>query len=187
MLQEEMTFTSREAFRSWLAENHHSSPGVWLVFGKGGGRVTLKADEALEEALCFGWIDGQIQSVDEDHYLKKFTPRRKDSAWSEKNRGLAAQLIEKGLMTAAGLAAIAQAKARGCWETPQREPVTDAQVEVLVQALAGAEPALSNFLKMPPSVRRTYTALYLDAKKEDTRQARLRKIIERLNENKKPM
>ena len=65
--------------------------------------------------------------------------------------------------------------------------MTDAQVEVLTQALAGAEPALSNFLKMPPSVRRTYTALYLDAKKEETRQARLKKIIARLNENKKPM
>ena len=118
MRQIEMTFASREAFRNWLAENHLASPGIWLVFGKGGRRVTLKAEEALEEALCFGWIDGQIQSVDEDHYLKKFTPRRKDSEWSEKNRGLAAQLTEKGLMTAAGLAAIEQAKARGCWESP---------------------------------------------------------------------
>ena len=145
------------------------------------------AGEALEEALCFGWIDGQISSVDDEKYLKKFTPRRKGSKWSERNREIATRMIENGRMTEYGMAAIEQAKKSGTWDSPKQVPVTDDQVDILVEALNGAEPALSNLLKMSPSVRRTYTAFYLDAKKEETRINRLQRIIERLNQNKPPM
>ena len=168
-------------------ENHSVSKGVWLVFGKAGKLKTLRADEALEEALCFGWIDGQFNSIDDTKYLKKFTPRRKGSKWSEKNRNTADRLIENGRMTEYGMTAIEQAKRDGTWDTPKQEPISDSQIEILIGALQGAEPALSNFMKMPLSVRRTYTALYLDARKEETRIKRLERIIERLNENKKPM
>ncbi len=90
-------------------------------------------------------------------------------------------------MAEAGQAAIDQAQKAGTWDNPKPAPISEAQIEGLVQALSGAEKALANFLKMPLSVQRTYTALYLDAKKEETRKKRLEKIIERLNENKKPM
>jgi uncharacterized protein YdeI (YjbR/CyaY-like superfamily) len=90
-------------------------------------------------------------------------------------------------MTEHGLAAIERAKRNGAWDAPPRERVPDEQIEVLVKALQGADLALANFLKMPPSVRRTYTAAYLDAKKEATRIKRLEWIIGRLNENKRPM
>jgi uncharacterized protein YdeI (YjbR/CyaY-like superfamily) len=90
-------------------------------------------------------------------------------------------------MTEYGTMAIEQAKRDGTWDLPNREPISDGQIEILTGALQGAEPALSNFTKMPLSVRRTYTAMYLDAKKEETRIRRLERIIERLNENKKPM
>lgn len=184
---DQLLFEDRDAFREWLCQNHDTSSGIWLVLGKGGKVKTLTADEALEEALCFGWIDGQLKSVDDHTYVKRFTPRRKGSVWSERNRELALDLIQRGMMTEAGQAAIDAAKAMGSWDKPGPAPVTEDQVGLLIEALSGAEPALTNFLAMPFSVRRTYTALYLDAKKEETRKKRLAGIIQRLNENKKPM
>ena len=186
-MNEQVLFPDSEDFRKWLSENHDTSKGIWLVFGKTAKLITVKADEALEEALCFGWIDGQIQSIDDDKYLKKFTPRRKGSKWSEKNRSTANRLIKNGKMTEFGISAIEQAKKQGTWDIARVEPVSDSQIEILVSALNGVEPALSNFLKMPLSVKRTYTTAYLDAKREETRIKRLERIIERLNENKRPM
>ncbi len=186
-MREELLCTNRDEFRRWLTANGSVSNGIWLVFGKSGQLQTVKPDEALEEALCFGWIDGQISSVDEAKYIKKFTPRRKGSKWSARNRGIAGKLIEQGQMSEQGFAAIAQAKRDGTWETPEAEPISDAQIAMLVDALRGHEPAATNFAKMPPSVRRTYTAHYLNAKAEKTRASRLEQIIGRLNENKRPM
>jgi uncharacterized protein YdeI (YjbR/CyaY-like superfamily) len=187
MSNDQLLFETREAFRNWLFRNHHLSSGIWLVLGKGGRLKTLTADEALEEALCFGWIDSQLKSIDDQKYLKKFTPRRKGSVWSERNRELVKKLIENGTMMEAGQVVIDQAQKEGTWDRPRPAPISETEIGVLTQALSGAEKALANFLKMPLSVKRTYTALYLDAKKEDTREKRLEKIIERLNENKKPM
>jgi len=112
-MDEQILFPDREEFRKWLLENHNVSKGIWLVFGKAGRLKTLKADEALEEALCFGWIDGQFIIIGDEEYLKKFTPRRKGSKWSERNRGIVNRLIENGNMTEYGLVAIEQAK-RDC-------------------------------------------------------------------------
>ena len=182
-----LAFADRDAFRKWLVVNHQVNSGIWLVFGKAGKLKTLTADEALEEALCFGWIDGQLQKLDEARYRKRFTPRREGSAWSERNRSLAQKLIESDGMTEAGHAAIAQARKAGTWSLPKPAPISDAQVQMLVQALQGTGLALANFQNMPPSVRRTYTAVYLSAKKEDTKNRRLETIIARLKENKKPM
>jgi len=81
----EMQFASREEFRIWLQNNCMSSGGIWLLFEKSGGPKTIKAGEALEEALCFGWIDGQIQSIDDKSYIKYFSIRRENSKWSDKN------------------------------------------------------------------------------------------------------
>ena len=186
-MESQLLFADRGEFHAWLVDNHARSNGFWMVFGKGDTLKTVKASEALEEALCFGWIDGQIKSVDESRYLTRYTPRRERSKWSEKNRKLATKLIEQGKMTEHGLAAIARAKKDGTWDIPKGEPIASEQTDALVQALTGLEPALSNFQKMSPSVRRTYTAHYLSAKAEDTRKRRLEQIVARLNENKKPM
>lgn len=180
-------FRDREEFRKWLYENHDKSVGIWMIFGKTKKLVTIKAEEALEEALCFGWIDGQLNSIDQDKYLKRFTPRRKGSIWSEKNRKTAEMLISSGRMMESGFNAIAEAKRTGKWDAPKADAINDEQISILINALSGHEPALSNFCRMSNSVKKTYTALYLDAKKEETRANRLQKIIERLNENKKPM
>lgn len=180
-------FKDREELRKWLYENHDKSSGIWMVFGKTKNLVTVKAEEALEEALCFGWIDGQLNSIDQERYLKRFTPRRKGSSWSEKNRKTAEMLISSGRMTGSGLNAIEEAKRTGKWDATKADPIGEEQIDILIKALSGHELALLNFINMPQSVRKTYTALYLDAKKEETRVNRLQKIIERLNENKKPM
>ena len=88
-----LKFSNREGFRNWLSDHCVSSEGVWLLFGKAGGPKTIKAGEALEEALCFGWIDGQMKRIDETSYKKYFSSRRKNSKWSEKNKVLAEKLF----------------------------------------------------------------------------------------------
>ncbi len=186
-MKQQLLFRDREEFRNWLGENHDTSPGIWLILGKSGKLETVKAEEALEEALCFGWIDGLIKSIDDSRYLKKFSRRRTGSKWSVKNRKTAEQLVADGKMTKFGLAAIEEAKKSGNWDLPERETATNDQIEILVNDINGVEPALSNFLNMPLSIRKTYTMFYLDAKKEETRMRRLEKIIERLNANKGPM
>ncbi|MEN6520427.1 MAG: hypothetical protein ABFD46_04650 [Armatimonadota bacterium] len=180
-------FASREEFREWLNENCQSVQGIWLVIGKKGGPKTLSASEALEEALCFGWIDGQMNSLDETAYKKYFAQRRKGSKWSEKNKGLIDSLEAQGKMTDHGRAKVEEAKRRGTWDTPKPVPFTDEQLNTLVELLKGTEPAYSNFLAMSQSVRVTYTAVYLAAVSEEARARRLARIIERLNNNLKPM
>lgn len=180
-------FPDRQAFRSWLEANHATSAGEWLLFGKNATLRSLTAEEALEEALCFGWIDGQLQRIDDASYRKKFTPRRPKSVWSQKNRTTALALATDGRMAPAGLAAMARARQEGTWENPVREPVPDEAVASLITAIGSSEPARTNYLHMSPSVQRTYAAHYREAKKEETRVKRLAQIIARLDENRGPM
>lgn len=184
---EQILFETRLDFRNWLNANCTTSGGIWLVFSKNARIKTLKASEALEEALCFGWIDGQMQSIDETKYLKYFSLRRKGSKWSEKNKNLVKELEAQGLMTNFGQDKIEEAKKNGMWDAPKPEPITDNQVQMLVELLNGIEPAYTNFNSMSPSVRRNYTGLYFDAKSDDAKRRRLEKIIDRLNSNLKPM
>ena len=185
--REQLQFASREEFREWLNENCMSVQGIWLVFGKKGGPKTLSANEALEEALCFGWIDGLMKSIDEKVYIKYFAQRRNGSNWSEKNKGLVASLEKQGKMTDHGFAKVEEAKKKGTWDAPKPRPFTDEDINTLSEALKDTEPAYSNFLAMSQSVKITYTAVYLTAVSEETRAKRLAKIIERLNNNLKPM
>ena len=182
-----MEFSSREAFRQWLSANGRTSGGVWLLFGRPGGPKTLKAAEALEEALCFGWIDGQMKHIDGESYRKYFSPRRENSRWSEKNRALARSLEERGLMTDAGRAKIREARENGQWYAPGPAAVTEEQIAQLSALLEGIEPACANFRAMPPSVRKTYARAYFDARTAAGRERRLAWIADRLNRNLRPM
>jgi len=110
-------FDSAAAWETWLGSNHHNDVGVWLKIGKKGAPVsTVTYAEALDEALCFGWIDGQRKSYDEHYFVQKFTPRRKRSMWSKRNVGKAEDLIKAGRMRAGGQAEIDAAMADGRWE-----------------------------------------------------------------------
>lgn len=187
MADDGMVFEHRSDFREWLEENRLSDEGVWLVFGKAGGPKTLKASEALEEALCFGWIDGQMRKIDEASYRKYFSKRRPNSKWSEKNKKLAADLEKRGLMTDRGRVKIEEAKANGQWDAPKAAVITEADIERIAEMLEPYETAHANFLGMPPSARKTYTRAYLDAKTDAGREKRLTWMIDRLNKNLKPM
>jgi len=180
-------FSNRESFRKWLYENCRSSPGVWLLFGKPGGPKTVQAGEALEEALCFGWIDGQMQRMDEKTYRKYFSLRRGNSNWSEKNKELAVKLEKQGIMTDYGREKIKEAKKNGQWDAPKPPGITEEQTALLSDLLKKYEPAYTNFQAMPPSVKKTYTRAYFDAKTEAGQESRLSWIIERLHKNLKPM
>ena len=184
---EPLLFKTRADFRNWLIQNGASSDGIWLVFGKKASVQTLKASEALEEALCFGWIDGQMQSIDEASYLKYFAQRRKGSKWSDKNKEIVKKLESAGLMTDYGRAKVEEAKKNGMWNAPKSEPVSDAQIELLTEKLKAYEPAFSNFMAMSPSVKKSYTGMYFDAKSDEAKQRRFEKIVSRLNQNLKPM
>lgn len=182
-----LEFTGREDFRQWLCENCLKRAGVWLLFGKAGGPKTVKAGEALEEALCFGWIDGQMQSIDDRAYNKYFSMRRENSKWSEKNKALAEKLDRLGLMTDFGRAKIEEAKRNGGWDAPKTWAVTEDQVAAVAAVLEGHEPARSNYLAMSLSVQKTYARAYFDAKTDVSREKRTQWMIERLGKNLKPM
>ena len=115
----ELLVPDAAAWRGWLAE-HHAAPGIWLVLAKKGtGEPTsLSYDAALEEAIAYGWIDGQVQRRDQRTYRQRFTPRRPRSSWSERNAGLAERLVAEGRMHPAGAAAVARAKDEGRWPVP---------------------------------------------------------------------
>lgn len=186
-MSDSMEFASREEFRKWLCEHSQSSAGVWLLFGKAGGPKTIKAGEALEEALCFGWIDGQMQSIDDKTYRKYFSMRRENSKWSEKNKALVESLEAQGLMTDFGRRKVEEAKQNGQWYAPGPMAVTEEQIACLSAVLEAYEPAFTNFQAMPLSVRKTYTRAYFDAKTDAGRERRIAWIVERLNQNLRPM
>ena len=186
-MSDTMEFANREEFRKWLNDNCLTSEGVWLLFGKAGGPKTIKAAEALEEALCFGWIDGQMQSLDDKTYKKYFSARREKSKWSDKNKKLVQSLEERGLMTDHGIKKIEEAKKNGQWDAPDLMALTDEHISCLSELLEKYEPAFTNFQAMPLSVKKTYTRAYFDAKTDAGREKRLAWIVDRLNKNLRPM
>ena len=182
-----LVFSDRTEFRRWLTANCLSADGVWLLFGKNGNPKTVKADEAREEALCFGWIDGQMQSLDGNTYKKYFSMRRANSKWSERNKSLAKSLEERGLMTDFGRAKMQEAKKNGQWDAPKPAAITEEQIACLSEILKAYELAYTNFSAMSLSVKKTYVKAYLDAKTEAGREKRISWIVDRLNKNLKPM
>lgn len=182
-----LSFINRQAFREWLDKYGSNSDGVWLLFDKKEKNDTLTAGEALEEALCHGWIDGQVKSLDGNTYKKYFARRLATSKWSLKNKELAQFLIDRGLMTNMGLEAIEIARKNGLWENAARTVISEEQIQAFKGIIKPYEPAYSNLMAMSHSVQRTYTGFYFDAKSDKTRLTRLEKIIDRLNNNLKPM
>lgn len=182
-----LTFADRQSFRDWLGQYGKESEGVWLLFSKKRGFVTISAGEALEEALCHGWIDGQIQSIDDVYYKKYFARRLPKSKWSAKNKKLAEALLEKGLMTPIGKEAFERGGENGSRENTGPVGLIDVQMKLFKEVIQPFEQAYTNLLAMSPSVQRTYARFYADAKTEKTKVSRLEKIVDRLNRNLKPM
>jgi uncharacterized protein YdeI (YjbR/CyaY-like superfamily) len=175
-------------WRAWLDAHHAESDGVWLVLAKKGTvRPTrLTYDDALEEALCHGWIDGQVRRRDEATYRQRFTPRRARSPWSKRNVGLAERLVAEGRMQPAGAAEIERAKADGRWEAAYAGPATIEVPDDLAAALA-AEPRAKAMFDALTS-RNRYAVLYrvTTAKRADTRARRIEQFVAMLARGETP-
>ncbi len=182
----ELLFATRDDFRNWLCENAPTSDGIWLTFGKTKAVVTLSANDALEEALCFGWIDGQMQSIDNSKYRKYFACRRPKSPWSEKNKKIIEMLRERNLMTDLGEKAVETAKQNGMWDDSPSGSISDEQIANFIDKLSGFSHARENFIAMSRSAKVAYVRRYLSFKKEETRQRDFEKIVNMLNQNLKP-
>lgn len=177
-----MTAADRAAWRAWLAENHDGR-GVWLVLAKKGTTdpTSLTYAEALEEALCFGWIDGQARSADDATYRQRFTPRRARSPWSQRNVGIADRLITDGLMQPAGLAEVERARSDGRWAAAYSGQASIEMPDDLAAALAARPSAQAMFEILTRQNR--FAVLYRigNAKRADTRARRIEQFVEMLS------
>jgi uncharacterized protein YdeI (YjbR/CyaY-like superfamily) len=173
-----MAFKSKEDWQKWLAKNHGEPAGIWLQLAKkASGLASVTYHEALEIALCFGWIDGQKKPLDEKFWLQKFTPRRSRSGWSKVNRAKALLLVEQGFMQPAGLREIERAKADGRWEAAYDSAKTAVVPADLKKALAKSAEAKGFFATLDSANR--YAILYRiqTAKKAETRLARIEQYV----------
>jgi uncharacterized protein YdeI (YjbR/CyaY-like superfamily) len=173
-----IAFPSQATWEQWLEENHESSNGLWVKLAKkASGIETVVYAEAVDVALCFGWIDGQVARFDDDWYLQRFTPRRARSKWSQINREKAEALIAAGRMRPAGLHEVERAKADGRWEAAYASPSKMTVPDDLQKALDDNPEAKRQFEALNASNR--YAVLYRvhDAKRPETRARRIEKFV----------
>jgi uncharacterized protein YdeI (YjbR/CyaY-like superfamily) len=180
-----LQFESSLDFRRWLEKNHAGSDGFWLRFFKKASKAkSLTYAEALDQALCHGWIDGQMKSYDEQSWLQKFTPRRPRSGWSKINTQHVERLVKDGFMTPAGLAAAEAAKSDGRWTAAYDSPRNASPPEDLLRELDKNEEAKAFFKGLNRA--NVYSIVYRlqTARKPETRQKRLKMILDMLAQGK---
>jgi uncharacterized protein YdeI (YjbR/CyaY-like superfamily) len=182
---EQVYAADRAAWRRWLAANHASSPGIWLVFDKKSSRPDrLAYVDAVEEALCFGWIDSTARTLDDTRYVQLMAPRKPKSTWARTNKARVERLIALGLMAEAGLASIERAKANGSWESLD---AVEAMVmpDDLVAALAATPGAAERFAAFAPSARKGYLHWINSAVRPETRAHRVSEVAGHAAANRK--
>jgi uncharacterized protein YdeI (YjbR/CyaY-like superfamily) len=181
-----LTFADRKSWERWLRKHHATEPEIWIQTAKAAsGLQSVTQSEALEIALCYGWIDGRIQPLDKNYTLRRFIPRRKDSIWSQVNRAKALQLIEAGLMQPAGLAAIEQAKANGRWESAY-QPVRDKSIPTdLETALKKNKKAAAFFKTLDGKNRYAFVFRLQTTRKPELRAAKVAKFVAMLERGEK--
>jgi len=168
----------RAAWRAWLAANHASVPGAWLVTWRPrSGRAGLDYEAAVEEALCFGWVDSTAGRVDDDRGKLYFAPRKPRSGWAATNKARVERLLAAGRMAPAGLAVIERAKANGSWEVLDSVERLDVPDD-LAATLAAQPPAAANFAAFPPSARKQMLTWVAFAQRPETRTDRIRQIAD---------
>ncbi len=174
-----LSVTSRAEWRSWLASHHDQASEAWLLLNKAGGREPpLSLHAVQEEALCFGWVDVMNKRIDDSHYALRFTPRRAGSAWSISNIRRVETLITAGLMTAAGLKAVAEAHQNGQWEAALQIERTDLIPTDVEKALRRRKGALAGYRSLSHSRKRQILRWLATAKSQGTRQRRIEAIIQ---------
>ena len=182
-----MQFASGAGWRDWLETNHSSEKELWLILYK--SRTAYKGlsyKEALEEALCFGWIDGTLRRIDDEMHMVRFSPRKSRSIWSKANRARAEKLMAQGRMREAGLAKIEQAKANGEWYREWSDDKGPIVPDDLIKALKDNKTAKKNWESFPPSLKQQFAYWIISAKCDDTRNNRIRKTVEMAERNERP-
>jgi uncharacterized protein YdeI (YjbR/CyaY-like superfamily) len=178
--------SNRKDWRKWLARNHLKEKEIWLVYyKKHTGKDRVPYDDAVEEALCFGWVDSIVNRMDEDRYAQKFTPRKDNSKWSELNKKRVAKLEQLGLMTAHGTRKVEIAKQNGKWDEVIERPVFDEIHPDFQIALDQNPDAKSNFANLAQTYKKHYIMWISTAKKIETRQKRITEAIALLSKNQK--
>jgi uncharacterized protein YdeI (YjbR/CyaY-like superfamily) len=179
-------FETARAWREWLEGNHDRAPGVWAkIAKKGSGIATVTYQEALEDALCFGWIDGQKRSYDGDYFIQKFTPRTKRSVWSKRNQEIVARLMRHGRMQPAGQTQIDLAKADGRWARAYDSPKNMTVPEDFLRELSKNKQAGAFFQTLDKANTFAIAWRLETAKKPETRQRRMKKILGMLSRGEK--
>jgi len=183
---EQLSFKNQEDFGNWLGKNHAKSEGLWLqFFKKGSGITTVSHDEALNEALCYGWIDGQLKKCDDKSWLQKFTPRRSKSIWSKRNAEKAIELINLKRMKPAGQKEIDSAKKDGRWEKAYDSPENMKLPDDFLKELSKNKKALKFFETLNRANLYSISWRLQTAKKPETRKIRIIKIIKMLSKEEK--
>jgi uncharacterized protein YdeI (YjbR/CyaY-like superfamily) len=182
---EQVYVEDRAAWRRWLAANHARSPGIWLVFDKKSSRPDrLAYVEAVEEALCYGWIDSTVRTLDDKRYVQLMMPRKPKSTWARTNKERVERLIAQGLMAEAGLASIERAKANGSWVSLDAVEAFVVPAD-LRKALRARPAAAKNFAAFAPSVRKAYLHWISQAVRPETRANRVAQVAQLAAENRK--
>ena len=177
---------SRKDWRAWLKKHHATSSGVWLVFAKKHSRLpTVSYNDAVEEALCFGWIDGLMNPVDDTFYMQLFTPRTAKSRWAASNKKRVEKMIAAGLMTEAGMKMIELAKQTGTWNAFDAVDAMTVPPD-FAQALRATSGAKRTFDAYTPGVKKQCLHYLNDAKRPETRAKRIAMIVEAAASGKKP-
>jgi uncharacterized protein YdeI (YjbR/CyaY-like superfamily) len=178
---------NRDKWREWLKENHLSEKEIWLIYyKKHTEKPTVVYNEAVEEALCFGWIDSTVKRIDEETYMQKYTPRKAKSLWSLVNKNRVINLIKEEKMTKAGLELVKIAKQNGQWEKAYSSKDKLEMPPNLLAALNANPIALENFNNFSPSNQHNYIAWVLAAKREETIEKRINAVVSRSEKNEKP-
>ncbi len=184
---EALHFESRQQWRQWLEQHHDTETEAWLVhFKKGSATAAVSMDDAVEEAICFGWIDSKLMSIDKEKFVLRYSPRRDNSVWSKTNKERAERMIASGQMTDAGLAKIAEARKRRLWETAYTNRNQDILPSDLKTALGADENALANFDKFANTYRNMYIGWVTGARTAATRRKRITEVVRRSAQNLKP-
>ena len=187
LTESSLHFESAGQWRRWLAANSQNASKAWLeIRRKQSDRPGIFYEDALGEALCFGWIDGKMKSVNRDMYVLRFSPRRKNSVWSRNNRERAEQLIAAGKMERQGYEAIRQARANGRWSSAYSSQHKPDVPQDLEKALSGSSLARANFSAMSNSHQLMYVRWVLEAKRTGTRERRIAEVVRRAEQNRRP-
>ena len=178
---------NRNEWRSWLEKNHNSENEIWLIYyKKNSGKPRIPYDDAVEEALCYGWIDSLVKSIDDEKYMQKYTPRKKNSVWSELNVKRCEKMIKEGQMTMAGLKLIELAKESGNWQKAYEPKKSFEMPDSLKIALKKDKTVWNNFNNFAPSYKNNYIAWVVSAKREETKVKRIQEVVKRSALNQKP-